>query len=96
MREYIATVKEVHELDMLVEYTAPGFEPIMVGVLRPLAGEDPGAILRSYAPEAQWEWIERSRAEKQDVRLGYRLIANVPTPAPEPEAPVLEIKRAEL
>lgn len=89
MREYIAIVHEVNDMDMLVEYTAPGFAPVLVGVVRPLVGESFDDLIAAAAPTATWDWEERKGQRKQAVGLGRRFIAApaAPVAAPEVERP---------
>ena len=66
-----------------VEYTAEGFDPVIVGMPLPLADQQLDDLVKQYAPQTVWENVERSRKPAWVPVVGTRGSVN---PQREPSA----------
>lgn len=60
---YTYQVLNVGDRSMEVEYSADGFDPVVIGVPRPRAGESVEAMIQAYSPVAYWLDLIAPRAE---------------------------------
>ncbi len=89
MIDYTATVIAKSEQSIEVLFEAPGYEPVTVGVLAPLQGEDFDAMVQAAAPIAHWEFEERKKQPKQNITVGKKIKAPKPV-APAPTEPATQ------
>jgi hypothetical protein len=70
---------------MEVEFYAEGFEPVLVGTLIPLEGEDEATFLATYAPHSVWDSVVRKTETKSLLPVGTRGFVNLETLGKAPE-----------
>ena len=86
---YVVTRVDQGAKCMEVEFTAEGFDPVVVGVRLPMLGENTDSVIQSFAPFAMWS---PPKIEYADVATG----TSGSYVAPLPEETQQELENARM